>query len=179
MYTGGESEWIANAVSYERITFMANTSPNAAPPRSRATSEWTLCAVAASCSFHPIEEYSRVGRGGLPDVRHCDPDGSVRVMNGALLMAAVCFARIGWRQPTLGLIIPAATPVNAVFFHILPTAVQHKGSAGVIPPTLLHLPFSSCAFLGLRCDGVTLRAMVAALVGGTLSNAGRGAPPDG
>jgi hypothetical protein len=48
---------------------------------------------------------------------------------------------------------PAATLVNAVFFHILPTIVEvgsHQGSTA----TALYLPFSGWAFVGAAKDGV-------------------------
>jgi hypothetical protein len=132
-----------------------------------ATNEWTLWVVAASCALHLIEEYfTGWQRWASQTLGIVVPTALFVFMNASLLVAAVSFARIGWRRPTLSLIIPAATLVNAVFFHILPTIVQHKVSPGVHTATLLYLPFSLWAFLGARHDGVAARAMVAAFVAG-------------
>ena len=89
-------------------------------------------------------------------------------MNAVLVVAAAILASCGWKRPTLSLIIPAATLVNAIFFHILPTIVQRRQSPGVYTAALLYLPFSSWAFVGARHDGVPRRAIVVALILGTL-----------
>src|ERR1051325_4102304 len=90
------------------------------------------------------------------------------VMNAVLFVAALFLARVGWRRPALSLLIPAATLVNAVFFHILPTVLQNRVSPGVYTATLLYLPFSSWAFVGARRDGVPKLASFMALITGTL-----------
>jgi len=145
---------------------MADSFSGGAPHR--AANEWTLWIVAASCALHPIEEYfTGWQRWASQTLGIVMPTALFVFMNAALLVAAVSCARIGWRRPTLSLIIPAATLVNAVFFHILPTVVQHKVSPGVYTATLLYLPFSLWAFIGARHDGVAARAMVAASVAGT------------
>ena len=90
------------------------------------------------------------------------------VANAVLVVAALSLARVGWSRPALSLVIPAATFVNAVFFHVLPTVLQHRVSPGVYTAALLYLPFSSWAFLGAWRDGVPRRAMAVALVAGTL-----------
>ena len=145
---------------------MADVFSGAAPHRARH--EWTLWAVAASCALHPVEEYfTGWQRWASQTLGIVMPTSLFVLMNAALLVTALSFARIGWRRPTLSLTIPAATLVNAVFFHILPTVVQHEVSPGVYTATFLYLPFSSWAFLGARDDGVAARAMVAAFVVGT------------
>ena len=146
---------------------MANALLNAAPHR--ATNEWTLWVVAASCAVHPIEEYfTGWQRWASQTLGIVMPTALFAFMNAALLVAAVSLARIGWRRPTLSLIIPAATLINAIFFHILPTVVQHRVSPGVYTATLLYMPFSSWAFFGARRDGIPWRTMAVAFVAGTL-----------
>jgi hypothetical protein len=90
------------------------------------------------------------------------------VANAVLAIAAVQLARVGWQRPTLSLVIPAATLVNAIFFHILPTLVQGRVSPGVYTAALLYVPFSSWALLGARRDGVPRRDIATAMVLGTL-----------
>jgi Protein of unknown function with HXXEE motif len=60
------------------------------------------------------------------------------VANAVLVVVALVFARVGWRRPRFSLVIPAATLVNAIFFHILPTIVQSHASPGVYTATLLY-----------------------------------------
>ena len=135
----------------------------------KATREWTLWVVAASCALHVTEEYlggwQQWARETMGIVM---PTARFLFINAVLVAAALCLARVGWRRPALSLIIPAATLVNAVFFHILPTAAQGRVSPGVYTATLLYVPFSSWAFLGAWRDGVPLRALVVGFVAGTL-----------
>jgi hypothetical protein len=133
------------------------------------TSEWTLWAVAVSCALHVAEEYFT---GWQPWARETlgivMPTERFLFMNVVLVVAALVFASIGWKRPTLSLIIPAATLVNAIFFHILPTIVQGRVSPGVYTAVMLYLPFSSWAFVGARRAGVPRRAMAVASVVGAL-----------
>jgi len=96
------------------------------------------------------------------------PTARFLFMNVILVVAAVVLASVGWKRPTLSLIIPAATLVNAIFFHILPTIVQGRVSPGVYTAVTLYLPFSTWAFIGARHDGVPGRAIAVASVVGAL-----------
>jgi hypothetical protein len=96
------------------------------------------------------------------------PTGRFLFMNAVLVVAALVLASIGWNRPTLSLIIPAATLVNAIFFHIVPTIAQGRVSPGVYTAALLYLPFSSWAFVGAWRDGVPRRAMAVASILGAL-----------
>jgi Protein of unknown function with HXXEE motif len=148
------------------LVIMTDALSNDAPHR--ATNEWTLWAVAVSCALHPIEEYvTGWQRWASQTLGIVMPTALFVFMNAMLLVAALSFARIGWRRPILSLIIPGATLVNAVFFHILPTVVQHRVSPGLYTATLLYLPFSSWAFFGARRDGIPARTMAVAFGAGT------------
>jgi hypothetical protein len=134
-----------------------------------ATREWTLWVVAVSCALHAAEEYYTgwqawaVGALGIEM-----PTALFVVMNAGLVMAACSLARRGWARPTLSLVIPAATLVNGIFFHILPTVAQGRVSPGVYTATLLYVPFSSWALVGAWRDGVPRRSIALALVAGTI-----------
>jgi len=133
------------------------------------TSEWTLWVVALSCALHVVEEYLTGWQPwALETLGIVMPTARFLFMNAVLVVAAVVLASIGWKRPTLSLIIPAATLVNAIFFHILPTIVQRRVSPGVYTAVLLYLPFSSWAFVGAWRDGVPRRAMAVASVAGAL-----------
>ena len=133
------------------------------------TSEWTLWIVAVSCPLHAAEEYltgwQEWARETLGIVM---PTTRFLIINAVLAVVALLLARVGWRRPALSLVIPSATLVNAVFFHILPTIVQRRVSPGVYTATLLYLPFSSWALLGAQRDGVPRTAIATAFVAGTL-----------
>ena len=139
----------------------------------KTTSEWTLWVVAMSCALHAAEEYFT---GWQPWARETlgivMPTARFLFMNVLLVVAAFVLAGGGWKRPTLSLIIPAATLVNAIFFHILPTIVQRRVSPGVYTAMLLYLPFSSWAFVGARRDGVSSRSLaVASVVGAFMMTA--------
>lgn len=139
-----------------------------AVPR-KTTREWTLWVVAVSCALHVAEEYltgwQEWARQTLGIVM---PTTTFLVANAVLVFAALLLARVGWRRPALSLVIPAATLVNAVFFHILPTVVQSRVSPGVYSAAFLYVPFSSWALVGAARDGVPRAAIAMALVAGTL-----------
>jgi len=89
-------------------------------------------------------------------------------MNAILVAAAFVLARVGWRRPELSLVIPSATLVNGVFFHILPTLVQGRVAPGVYTAAILYLPFSSWALIGAARDGVPPKAIGTAMAAGTV-----------
>ena len=135
----------------------------------KPTSEWTLWVVAVSCALHVLEEYlTGWQRWAAQTLGIVMPTTRFLIANAILVFFALLLARVGWRRPTLTLVIPAATLVNAIFFHILPTIVQGRASPGVYTATLLYLPFSSWALLGARRDGVPGRTVAGAMAGGTL-----------
>jgi hypothetical protein len=135
----------------------------------KTTSEWTLWVVAASCALHAAEEYltgwqewARQTLGiAMPTTRFL-------AANAVLVVIALLLARLGWRRPILSLVIPSATLVNAVFFHILPTILQGRVSPGVYTAVLLYMPVSSWALVGAARDGVARTAIATALVVGAL-----------
>jgi hypothetical protein len=132
------------------------------------TSEWTLWMVAVSCSLHVLEEYftgwQEWAAATLGIVMSTAP---FLIVNAVLVFAAFALASSGWKRPALSLVIPAATLVNAIFFHIVPTLVQHRVSPGVYTAALLYVPFSSWAFIGAWRDGVAKRALLLAFISGT------------
>jgi len=132
------------------------------------THEWTLWAVAVACVAHPLEEFttgwfawarSTLGLAVAPAV--------FVAANTFLALAAFRMARVGWRSPALTLVIPSASLVNALFFHILPTVIQRQRSPGVYTAALLYLPFSTWALAGASRDGIDSKSIAAGFAGGT------------
>src|SRR2546423_8062610 len=87
-----------------------------AVPR-KATNEWTLWVVAVSCVLHVAEEFftgwQEWAREALGIAM---PSMPFLLANAVLVIAAFLLARVGWRRPSLSLVIPSATLVNAIFF---------------------------------------------------------------
>jgi uncharacterized protein with HXXEE motif len=133
------------------------------------TSEWTLFVVAVSCALHAAEEYltgwQEWARQTLGIIM---PTARFFAANAVLVAAALLFARVGWRRPVLSLLIPSATLVNALFFHLLPTIEQGRLSPGIYTAALLYVPFSSWALVGAAHDGVPRMSIAAAALAGTL-----------
>lgn len=140
-----------------------------APSARKPTSEWTLWVVAAATALHVAEEYLTGWQEWARPTLGIDmPTTPFLIMNAILVVAALRLARVGWKQPALSLVIPAATLVNALFFHVLPTIVQGRAAPGLYTATFLYLPFSSGALIGAARDGVPRRAIAIAALGGTL-----------
>jgi hypothetical protein len=133
------------------------------------TSEWTLWVVAVSCALHVAEEYLTgwqawaVGTLGI-----VMPPAPFLIANAVLVAAAFVFAGRGWSWPTLSLVIPSATLVNAIFFHIVPTLVQGRIAPGLYTAAFLYVPFSSWALVGARRDGVPRASIAWAFLAGTV-----------
>lgn len=89
-------------------------------------------------------------------------------VNAVLVAAALFLARTGWRRPILGLVIPSATLVNAVVFHILPTLIQGRVAPGLYSAAGLSLPFSAWALVGAARDGVPRSLIGTAFVIGSI-----------
>jgi len=133
------------------------------------TREWTLRVVVVSCALHAAEEYlTGWQEWARPTLGIVMPTAVFLGMNAVLVVAAFVLARIGWRRAALSLVVPSATLVNAIFFHILPTLVQGRASPGIYTAVLLYLPFSSWALVGAARDGVPRTQIATAVVGGTL-----------
>jgi hypothetical protein len=135
----------------------------------QSTREWTLWVVAISCALHATEEYlTGWQQWALETLGIAMPATLFLFANAVLVIAALVLARTGWRRPMASLVIPAATIINAIFFHILPTVVQRRISPGIVTAALLYVPFSTWAYVGAWRDGVPRRAMIAAFIAGTL-----------
>lgn len=135
----------------------------------KATREWTLWVVALASLLHGAEEYFTGWQAwARPTLGIALPSSVFLTMNAVLIVAAFRLAALGWRRPMLSLIIPSATLVNAVFFHILPAIVQARVTPGLYTAVVLYVPFSSWALIGAARDGVPRGAIAIAGAAGTL-----------
>ncbi len=91
------------------------------------------------------------------------------VTNSVVVVAGVCSAMVSWRLPEVSLTFPALALINAVFFHIGPTALQRRFSPGLITAVALFLPVGAWAYVGAYLDGtLSARAVVVSTLGGAL-----------
>ena len=130
--------------------------------------EWTLWFVAAACALHATDEYLNGWLEWAPRTFGISvPTSWFIVPNVILVVAALAFARMGWRRhPVAALVIPVATLANAVLFHIIPSLVQRSLAPGLYTAVGLYLPFSTWALIAARRDGVSREAMGMAAVFG-------------
>ena len=134
-------------------------------PRTR---EWTLWVVAVATVLHVAEEYLGGWLGWARATLGIAMPGTLFLAaNSVLCFAAFALAAAGRRRPVASLVIPAATWVNAVFLHILPTVLQGRAAPGIYTAVLLYVPFSTWAFVDAARDGVTARDRATAFGLGT------------
>lgn len=130
-----------------------------------------LWIVALATMVHPLEEWATGWFPWANSTLGIDmPRWLFVVANCVLAIAAVAAARVGWRRPRLALIIPAATLVNAVVWHALPSIMQGRIAPGLYSALLLYVPFSTAAFVqaartGVRPSDVTTAATVGGAIG--------------
>ena len=99
--------------------------------RTRNDEPWVLWVVAVSCALHATEELSTGWQSSARDALGIAmPTSLFVVMNAILVVVAVMTARVGWRRPTIALIIPCATLVNALAFHMAPTLLRSRRNRG-------------------------------------------------
>lgn len=134
-----------------------------------STNAWALWIVAVACALRATEEYMTGWREwARPRLGIVMPTMTFAFVNAVLVVAAFLAARAGWRRQIISLVIPATTPVNAIFFHVLRTLIQGRVAPGVYTAAGLYLPFSSRALLGAARDGVPRASIATALVIGSL-----------
>jgi Protein of unknown function with HXXEE motif len=108
---------------------------------------WVLWVVAISFALHATEEYLTGWQSWALQISGIVVPTSLFIsVNFVAVVAALAVAGNGWKWPAVSLIFPAATLVNGIFFHIVPTIAMRRVSPGVYTASLLYLPFSSYAF---------------------------------
>jgi len=131
------------------------------------TREWVLWIVAVSCALHATEEFFTGWQAWARITLGISAPTSLFVLANSILVAvALLTARLGWRRPTAALVIPCATLVNALAFHITPTLLQRHIAPGLYTAVFLYLPFSTWALVGASLDGVGRSAIVRAAIAG-------------
>jgi hypothetical protein len=134
------------------------------------THEYTLWVVVMAVSLHVLEEYTLNFVGWAEVALHVNVSWEIfHLVNTALVFFGIACAMIGWRAPSLSLMMPAIIAINALFFHILLTVVQWRISPGTGTSILFFVPAATWAYYGAYRDGVlTRRAVIVSASGGLL-----------
>ncbi|HEY6246383.1 MAG TPA: HXXEE domain-containing protein [Pyrinomonadaceae bacterium] len=132
---------------------------------------WVLWVVAISFALHATEEYFTGWQSWALQISGIVVPTSLFITaNVVAVVAAFAVACNGWKWPAVSLIFPAATLVNGIFFHILPTIAMRRTSPGVYTSSLLYLPFSSYAFFVAWRNRVSRKSMALAFLLGFALN---------
>ena len=109
---------------------------------------WVLWVVAISFALHATEEYFTGWQSWALQISGIVVPTSLFISaNFVGVVAAFAVACNGWKWPAVSLIFPAATLVNGIFFHILPTIAMRRVSPGVYTASLLTCLFRLMLFL--------------------------------
>lgn len=134
------------------------------------THEYTLWVVVMAISLHVLEEYTLNFVGWAEVALGVNVSWEIfHLVNTSLVFFAIACAMIGWRAPSLSLMMPAIIAINALFFHILLTVVQWRISPGTGTSILFFVPAATWAYYGAYRDGVlTRKAVIVSASGGLL-----------
>ncbi len=119
---------------------------------------WVLWVGVIAAALHVIEEYSEgwvtwanfeIG----PRLGVTFTEGEFFVTNAALIFSALAGAAIGWWAPAVSLAVPALFVINAVFFHMLPSARGDRLIPGTLSAVFVYLPVSVWMFWAASEDG--------------------------
>jgi hypothetical protein len=123
------------------------------------TNSWVLWLGIIAVVLHVIEEYAE---GWVHWANHevgprfgvTFTDSGFFLTNAALVFFALAGAAIGWWAPAVSLAVPALFVVNAVFFHMVPSARGDKLTPGTLSAVFVYLPVAAWMFWAAAEDGV-------------------------
>jgi len=119
---------------------------------------WVLWVGVIAAALHVIEEYSEgwvtwanYEIGPRLGVTFTETD--FFLTNVALIFFALAGAAIGWWAPAVSLAVPALFVINAVFFHMLPSARGDRLTPGTLSAVFIYLPVALWMFWAADQDG--------------------------
>ena len=140
-------------------------------PQKNRAHVWVLWVVVISFALHATEEYLTGWQSWALQISGIAVPTSLFITaNLIAVVAAIAIAWNGWNWPTVSLIVPAATLVNGIFLHLLPTVALRRVSPGLYTSIFLYLPFSSFAFVAAWRAHVSKRSIAKALILGVTLN---------
>lgn len=123
------------------------------------THSWVLWVGVIAAGLHVFEEYAEGW------VRWVNEDMGARfgihvteteffLISALLVFSALAAAAIGWWAPALSLAVPALFIINAVFFHMLPTARGGRLTPGTLSAVFIYLPVAAWMYAAAADDDV-------------------------
>jgi hypothetical protein len=121
--------------------------------------DWVLWILVAASALHVVEERGLGWQGWA--AREIAPRIGVTptwldfwATNGLLIVFGISAAAVGWRAPAYALAFPALCLINAVFFHLLPSAAARRPNPGLFSALALYLPIGVWVYAAAADDGV-------------------------
>ncbi|MBK5111670.1 MAG: HXXEE domain-containing protein, partial [Thermoleophilia bacterium] len=119
---------------------------------------WVLWVGIVAALLHVFEEYVEgwvawVNRdaGARLGIEVTDADF---FLGAALLVfTTLAAAAIGWWAPAVSLAIPALFVINAIFFHMLPSARGERLTPGTLSAVFIYLPVAAWMYWAAAEDG--------------------------
>ena len=116
--------------------------------------EYVLWIATVAYALHMIEETVYDWHGWVRRVLKLQAEWhEFYMVNAFVIVLGVSCAMIGWRRPEVSLSFPAFMLVNAVLFHIVPTAITRIFSPGLFTAVVLFIPVAAWTYYGAWEDG--------------------------
>jgi len=117
--------------------------------------DWILWIAVTAIAMHTMEERML---NWLPwgerRLRYHGTWEHYYVLTGALWLAGVAAAIIGWRFPIFGVGLLAEMYIDSILLHIGPTLLYREFSPGVLSAVFIYLPAASICLFVAEIDGV-------------------------
>ena len=121
------------------------------------THSWVLWVGVIAVVFHVMEEYAfgwvawaNEKVGPRFDVTFTETDF---LLGGVgMIFIALAGAAIGWWAPAVSLAVPAVFVLNAIFFHMIPSARDERLSPGTLSAVFIYLPVAAWMFWAAGTD---------------------------
>ena len=119
---------------------------------------WVLWVGVIAAALHVLEEYAEgwvtwanyeIG----PRLGVTFTESDFFLTNAALVFMALAGAAIGWWAPAISLAVPALFVINAVFFHMVPSARGDRLTPGTLSAVFIYLPVATWMFWAAAEDG--------------------------
>lgn len=122
------------------------------------THSWVLWVGVIAAALHVMEEHAEGWTAWAnetlgPRFGVTFTETNFFLTNTALIFIALAGAAIGWWAPAVSLAVPALFVINAVFFHMVPSARDERLTPGTLSAVFIYLPVAAWMFWAAGTDG--------------------------